>query len=108
MGFLLGSEQSGGYQLGWVLGLPEDFGLVFGFFGCLFSLMVVWFGGFFPVFLGSLMEWSGFFSLRILYLGHVGSSGGCRATGSLGTWWELGLGLMGVLGVLGLGFLYGH
>ena len=52
------------------------------------------------------MEWSGFFSLRILYLGHVGSSGGCRATGSLGTWWELGLGLMGVLGVLGLGFFY--
>ena len=70
--------------------------------------MVVWFGGIFFVFLGSLMEWSGFFSLRILYLGHVGSSGGCRATGSLGTWWELGLGLMGVLGVLGLGFLYGH
>ena len=43
--------------------------------------------------------------LRILYLGHVGSSGGCRVTSSLGTWWESGLGLMGVLGVCwGWGF----
>ena len=36
MGFLWGSEQSGGYQLGWVLGLPEGFGLVAGFLGACF------------------------------------------------------------------------
>ena len=34
--------------------------------------------------------------LWILYLVYVGLSGGCRATSSLRTWWELGLGLTGV------------
>ena len=50
------------------------------------------------------MEWSGFSYSRVLLLGHVGSPGGCQVTSSLGTWWEFGLGLMGVLGVLVLGF----
>ena len=60
-GILAGLWAGSDYRVGWALGLPEDFGLVFGFFGCLVSLMVVWFGGIFSVFLEFLMEWSGFF-----------------------------------------------
>ena len=50
------------------------------------------------MFFVTVMEWSGFVSLWDSVMGHVGSSGGCRATCSLGTRWEFGTGSDGCVG----------